>query len=203
MIRDISSSRWVPPFPRVPPNLDYGGHWLSHRSPTNPDNTAPFHRGTQGGWWSGILFPGDMNPVLVTLSLEGYPLFPFPSLAADLAVWAAMNGKYCSENSGSIVSFFVSFHVVNTHSWASSAYQHSKSIPSPWGLSLLLTVLSDSFCLNLGPDKTFLMLDHLTSPLTHLSTLLWPDSVEYLVISLNCLSLYCTLFVPPLLPELI
>jgi len=149
------------PFPRVPPNLDYGGHWLSGSSPTRLDNTAPFHQ-----WYPGWLmkwdpFSGGHEPGPGTFKLRKLPLIPISlscSWPGSLSCheWEILFSEQWSS------SFFVNFHVVNTYSWASSAYQHSKSIPSPWGLGLPLVVLSDSLCLNLGPDKTFLMLDHLT-----------------------------------------
>lgn len=96
-------------------------------------------------------FLGDLNLVQPPLILESYTILVFPSpgrlRSLSCHEWETL---FCKQWNN---SFFVSFHLVKEYSWASSMYQHSKFIPRPWGLRLLLTVLNDSFCLNLGPKK--------------------------------------------------
>lgn len=152
---------------------------------------------TQAGGWSGIpYFRGILDLVQASLAYSSLLFF-----LGTRKPGAAISGKHCSANNEQ--KLLLSFHLIKKYSWESSICQHSKSIPSPGGLRWLLTVLSDSFWLNLGPNKTLLMLGSLdrnlpvTVPRCNQT---WLSVWWWVPLACHCI---VPLFVPPLWPELI
>ena len=160
--------RWVSTlFPKAQPNSIYGGYWSPSDHQCIPIIQLLSISDTQAGRWSEILLPRDLGPGPSIFKLTSQSYSP-PEWLRSLSChkWETLLSKQWSN------SLFVSFHLIKKYSWESSICQHSKSIPSPWGLRWLLTVLNDSFWLNLGPNKTLLILDHLTKTLACYCSLL-------------------------------
>lgn len=149
-LRGISSIGWVPLFqgPKPTQTMEDIGHWLIP-SPSRKYSFFPsvIPRAVDEVEFS-FLGALDLVQHLYTQSYPS-PVFPSPGWLRSLSFpeWEALFSRQWSN------SFFVSFHLVKEYSWTSSVYQRFKSIPSPRGLRLPLTVLIDTFCLNLEPDK--------------------------------------------------